>query len=126
MIGLKERLAQAEEFFHRHASGVLSMAGKTAPAEAFALVGQASLVVSEDSGLMHMAWVQNVPTVALLGSTRSDWAEPQGSRSFCFHSSDLPCGNCMRPICLHGDNRCLTRVGPEAVLTACLDVMSRK
>ncbi len=89
--------------------------GKTTPSEAFAVLQHASLVLSEDSGLMHMAWVGGTPTLALFGGTRSDWSRPLGEHSLLLGSHDLPCGNCMQEKCRHGDVHCLTRWTPEKV-----------
>lgn len=95
---------------------LFDLVGQTSPLEAFEVLQHATLVLSEDSGLMHMAWVSGVPTLVLFGSTRSYWSRPLGKHSFFFDSSDLPCGNCMAPICRWGDNRCMTRHTPEQVL----------
>jgi len=95
---------------------LIDLVNKTTPFEAFAVLQHAVLVLSEDSGLMHMAWVSGIPTMVLFGSTRSDWARPLGNHSFFLDSSDLPCGNCMQSVCRWGDNRCLTRYTPEQVL----------
>ena len=95
--------------------GLLDFTGKTTPGEALALVSLASLVVSEDSGLMHLAWVQGVPTLALFGSSRAAWSRPEGPRSGGFYSEDLACGACMQPTCARGDLLCLTRVSVDEV-----------
>jgi ADP-heptose:LPS heptosyltransferase len=94
---------------------LISLVGKTTPDEAFAALQCTQLVLSEDSGLLHMAWTSGIPTVALLGSTRSDWVRPLGDHSVLFDSSDLPCGNCMQSVCRWGDVRCLTRYTPEMI-----------
>lgn len=94
----------------------INFVGETTPIEAFAILQHANLMVSEDSGLMHMAWISGIRTITLFGSTRSDWSRPLGDHSFFFDSSDLPCGNCMEAVCRMGDIRCLTRVTPEKVL----------
>jgi len=60
---------------------LLDLVGRTTPDEAFGLVRKADLVLSEDSGLMHMSWVSGVPTLALFGSSRGDWSPPLGERS---------------------------------------------
>jgi ADP-heptose:LPS heptosyltransferase len=60
---------------------LLDLVGHTTPDEAFGLVRKADLVLSEDSGLMHMSWVSGVPTLALFGSGRGDRARPLGERS---------------------------------------------
>jgi ADP-heptose:LPS heptosyltransferase len=94
---------------------IITIIDQTTPFEAFAIVRRAKFVLSEDSGLMHMAWVSGIPTFALFGSTRSDWSRPLGEHSFFLDSSDLPCGNCMQETCRYGDVHCLTRHDAEAV-----------
>ena len=102
---------------------LFDFAGRTAPGEALALVSLASLVVSDDSGLMHLAWVQGVPTIALFGASRSAWSRPEGPRSVGFYSEDLPCGACMQPVCGRGDLHCLMRVSVEEVVERALALM---
>jgi ADP-heptose:LPS heptosyltransferase len=95
---------------------LLNLVGKTTVTQAFEVLQRATLVVSEDSGLLHMAWCSGRPSVALFGSTRSDWSRPLGPHSVLLDSSDMPCGNCMAPECRFGDVRCLTRYTPDRVL----------
>jgi ADP-heptose:LPS heptosyltransferase len=95
---------------------LFDLVGQTSPLEAFEILQRATLVLSEDSGLMHMAWVSGIPTLVLFGSTRSYWSRPLGPHSFFLDSSDLPCGNCMDSVCRWGDNHCLTRYTPALVL----------
>lgn len=94
---------------------LLYMIDNTSPSEGFRLLRRAQFVLSEDSGLMHMAWVLNRPTVVLLGGTRSDWVRPQHQHALVFSSDDLPCGNCMLEACPFGDVHCLTRFTPDLV-----------
>lgn len=94
---------------------LLDLSGRTAPGEALALVALCSLVVSDDSGLMHLAWTQGVATLALFGASRSAWSRPEGPGSEGFYSEDLECGACMRPACARQDVFCLTRVGVDEV-----------
>lgn len=111
-----DTISQSATYFKQAlGSSLVNIVNQTTPVQAFALVQKAAFVLSEDSGLMHMAWVQGRPTLALFGSTRSDWARPLGSHSAFLDSSDLACGNCMQPNCMYGDTRCLTRYTPQAV-----------
>ena len=105
---------------------LIDLVGQTSSSEAFAVLQHATLVLSEDSGLMHMAWVSGVPTITLFGSTRSDWSRPLGDHSIFFDSSDLPCGNCMDAICRMGDIRCLTRITPEMVLEKAFHLVQKR
>lgn len=93
----------------------INLVQKTTPIEAFAILQHTKLILSEDSGLMHMAWTSGIPTFALFGGTRSDWARPLGAHSFFLDSSDLSCGNCMQENCRYGNVHCLSRYTPEMV-----------
>jgi ADP-heptose:LPS heptosyltransferase len=103
---------------------LLNLCGNTTQTEAFALIKMAKLMLTEDGGLMHMAWTQGVPTLALFGSSPSYWSAPQGSWSICLHSSDLPCGNCLLEVCKFQDNRCLTRYSAEMVFENSVRLLS--
>ena len=92
--------------------------------DAYAIMKKIKLVLSEDSGLMHFAWVSGTPTLALFGSTRSDWSRPLGKYSMLLDSSDLPCGNCLLVHCRYGDVHCLTRYTPEFVFKKALSLLS--
>jgi ADP-heptose:LPS heptosyltransferase len=94
----------------------IDLTGKANQLEAFDVISRASFMLTEDSGLMHMSWTQNIPVVALFSSSRKDWAGPTGPRSLCLDSGDLECGPCMLPVCRFHDNRCLTRYSPGYVL----------
>jgi ADP-heptose:LPS heptosyltransferase len=95
---------------------LLNLVGATTPSQALAIVQRASLVLSEDCGLMHMAWVAGAPTLALFGSSRHVWSAPLGDHTLCLHSGDLACGACMDPTCRYGDVHCLTRYTAEHVV----------
>jgi ADP-heptose:LPS heptosyltransferase len=102
---------------------VIDLVNKTRLEESFAILQFVSLVVSEDSGLMHMAWVSGKPTIALLGSSHSIWTKPLGEQSRCLSSEDLPCGNCMSEVCRYGDVHCLTRYTPEQVFGVAVELL---
>jgi ADP-heptose:LPS heptosyltransferase len=114
-IGVDLIAAKANWLKQKLGNKLINLVNRTAPVQAFALIQKMQLVISEDSGLMHMAWVSEVPTVAIFGSTRSDRATPLGKQSLLLHSSDLTCGNCMLENCIHGDNRCIIRYSPQFV-----------
>jgi ADP-heptose:LPS heptosyltransferase len=104
---------------------LIDLVGKTSPAEAFAVLQEVRLVLSEDSGLMHMAWVSGIPTFGLFGSTRTDWVRPLGGHTFFLDSSDLQCGHCMQETCRFHDVHCLTRYTPQFVLDKTLALLER-
>jgi heptosyltransferase-2 len=93
---------------------LINLVGNSSQLEAFAVIQKIQFMLSEDSGLMHMSWISNIPTVALFGSMRSDWARPL-NKNLLLSSDDLPCGNCMLETCTYGDVHCLTRYTPQIV-----------
>ena len=104
---------------------LIDLVGKTSPSEAFAVLQEVKLALSEDSGLMHMAWTSGIPTFGLFGSTRTDWVRPLGDHTFFLDSSDLQCGHCMQETCRYHDVHCLTRYTPEFVLNNALALLER-
>ncbi|HTQ29411.1 MAG TPA: glycosyltransferase family 9 protein [Puia sp.] len=104
---------------------LINLVGKTTAHEAFAILQHTKLILSEDSGLMHMAWGSGIPTVALFGSSRSDWSGPLGAHSLLLDAADLPCGACMETFCRFGDVHCLTRYTPEEVVQQAAGLIQR-
>ncbi|MBV8046664.1 MAG: glycosyltransferase family 9 protein [Paludibacterium sp.] len=69
LTGMASELALAEQFFallptHWH-SRVISMVGQTSVQQAFELVASLNLLVTGDTGPLHLAIAQQVPTVSL-------------------------------------------------------------
>jgi heptosyltransferase-2 len=104
----------------------INLTGKANQLEAFSIIEKCSLMLSEDSGLMHMAWVQGVPTIGLFSSSRKDWSAPQGDWSVCMDSSDLECGPCHLRECKYGDNHCLTRYTPGHIFKVAHPLVKRE
>jgi heptosyltransferase II len=123
-IGIERIKEKASYLKQRFGDRVIDLTNQTTIAEAFALLKKVTLVLTEDGGLMHMAWVQGIPTVALFGSSRADWSAPQGPWSVCLNSSDMECGPCMLEVCKFGDNRCLTRYSPTTVVERAKQLLS--
>ncbi|XZF13683.1 glycosyltransferase family 9 protein [Chitinophagaceae bacterium MMS25-I14] len=112
VLGVDRAAEKAEELKEALGAHFINLVNQTTPAQAFAVIQKAAFVLSEDSGLMHMAWVSGIPTFAIFGSTRSDWSRPLGLHTAFLDSSDMPCGNCMLEVCkldAANKNLCMTR-----------------
>ena len=92
---------------------VIDLVGRDTPSEAFAILQRATLVLSEDSGLMHLAWVAGAPTLGLFGTSRSAWARPHGNYSDVIATCREPDGVCLDGVCRAGSPNCLARQDAE-------------
>jgi heptosyltransferase II len=115
VLGLSSIGSKAEFLKNKLGENIICIIDKTNVAEAFSILQYTKLMLSEDSGLMHMSWVSGIPTFTLLGGTRPDRAQPLGRHSAFLDSSDLECGCCMQEKCKWGATRCLTRYSPGFV-----------
>lgn len=102
--------AGAKEHWH-------DLAGKTSLAQAIDLMSVATAVVSNDSGLMHMAAALKRPIVALYGSTSSSFTPPL-SDDVQLLSVDIECRPCFERTCPLKHKRCLVDLTPELALSA--------
>ncbi len=93
---------------------VRSLAGRTSLDQAVALIAQASAVVSNDSGLLHIASALNRPVIAIYGPTDPDHAPPFSdiARSL---SLRLPCAPCRQRECPLGHHDCMQKLGSDIV-----------
>ncbi len=124
-VGTDRIAAKSRVLSKRLGKAAIDLAGKTSLGEALGLLKQTTLAISEDSGLLHMAWACGVPTIALFGSSKHQWSAPPDAHVQSFHSGDLPCGACMEAECRYGDIHCLTRHTPEAVYRAATALLCR-
>jgi heptosyltransferase-2 len=94
------------------------MAGRTSLADAMALIAGARGVVSNDSGLMHVAAAFGLPQVAVFGSTSPEHTPPLNDKAKVLWIKDelgLACSPCFDRTCRFGHTRCLTEIAPARV-----------
>jgi heptosyltransferase-2 len=94
----------------------VSLAGRTSLGAQAALCARAHVVVSNDSGLAHLAAAAGAPTVTIFGSTSSAWTAPLGARVRIVQRPPV-CSPCFRRTCAIGYG-CLVSVGVRDVAAA--------
>jgi heptosyltransferase-2 len=68
----------------------------------------ASVAISNDSGLMHIAAALGTPTMGIFGPTSPyHWAPLNGLAATVQTKTTVPCQPCHRPICTMNDHRCM-------------------
>ncbi len=102
-----------------------NMAGKLSLPELGGFLGEMDLVVSNDSGPMHMAAAVGTPVLALFGPTDPVRTGPYGDVHRVLIAG-LRCSPCRSRKCRFGDASCLSVLTPEMVGDAGMLMLHRK
>jgi heptosyltransferase II len=101
---------------------VINLAGKTTLRELVALIKICTVLLTNDSGPMHIAAALGTPLVALFGSTSDVQTGPYGSGKVIHkHVECSPCYNRTCPI----DFRCMKRIEVEEVYQELLKLIEK-
>jgi len=110
-----------EEIAHRAAGRILNLAGKTSLREFMGLLRVCRVVLTNDSGPMHIAAALGTPVVVPFGSTSPKLTGPglPGTTAQYLLESGVPCAPCYRRVCPI-DFRCMKTITVERVVGAVL------
>jgi len=125
LVGGPSDVPYAEEVEKRMPGGkVKNLAGKTSLSRSIALTLLCSVIVSNDSGMLHAAYLSRVPLVGLFGCTDPEAFGHPGPRSIAL-SSGMECSPCHKPVCPLGTTECMTALSPERVYSAVIELLEK-
>ncbi len=108
----KEKIERIRTLMTREA---INLAGETSLIELACLYRRSALVVTTDSGPMHIAAAVGTPVIALFGPTDPARTGPFGKGHRVIRA-EVPCSPCFRKKCKHCE--CMARIRPEEVFQA--------
>jgi len=103
-------------------SGVYDLCGKTDLTQVAGIFFLAEAVVSNDSGLMHLASALKIPQIAIFGSTDPFATGPLNPKAKVL-KINLSCSPCFKRTCKFGHYRCLREISPEEVFATLLKLI---
>jgi heptosyltransferase II len=99
-------------------SGARDLTGKDLR-DAILALGSASVAVSNDSGLLHVAAALGTPSIGIFGPTSPwHWAPLNPLAAVMETRSELPCRPCHKPVCRLVHHRCMREISADQVLAA--------
>jgi len=106
-------------------NGIVNLAGKTTLAQALSVISATKTMISNDSGLMHVAAGFGVPQVAVFGPSSplhtpplNDAAQVLWLKTDPAYQPPLDCAPCFERVCPLEHTRCLNDITPARVLQA--------
>src|ERR1700730_10069068 len=88
-------------------------------------VAAASVAISNDSGLMHIAAAIGTPTMGIFGPTSPyHWAPLNGLAATVQTKTVVPCQPCHRPVCTMNDHRCMRAIPATDVVAIARRVLA--
>jgi heptosyltransferase II len=113
IIGSAKDAVLGQEIRKHHPDSV-DLCGKTTLDQAIDLISLAAIVVSNDSGLMHVAAALGRPLIAIYGSSSPGFTPPLSPKAQVV-KLDLECSPCFKRTCPLGHFKCMMALTPELV-----------
>lgn len=120
IFGREEERGMADKILENLGGGGVDFTGKTRLLQLAALLERCRLLVTNDTGTMHVASAVGTPVVAIFGSTDPVATGPWGDGHVVV-KKDVPCSPCLKRVC-PTDHRCMELITVDEVE----EVVSRK
>ena len=114
LIGSGKDKPVADEINQLADGSCSNLCGSTDLGDAIALLSCARLVISNDSGLMHLAAALDRPMLALFGSSSPQFTPPLSAQAQVI-KLEIECSPCFKRECPLGHFKCMTRLTPDMV-----------
>ncbi len=117
LFGKKEEQSMVGEIGKFLGRKGIDLAGKTSLLQLAALLERCHLLITNDTGTMHMAAAVGTPVVAIFGSTNPVTTGPWGV-GHTIVRKEIPCSPCFKRMC-PTDHRCMKLITVNDILKEC-------
>ena len=90
--------------------------GKTSIGQVITLIANSNFIITNDTGLMHIASALNIQTISIFGST-SPSANPPLANNSIILKKKINCSPCFKSICDYGHYNCIKSISVDDVLS---------
>ncbi len=116
--GEEKEAKEIEDFLIQNkVKNYTNLAGKTSVKELCQYIGGLSMLITNDSGPMHIAAAYQVPTYAIIGPTTYAETYPWNNPNGHIITKDLPCAPCTKRVCPLKHHECMKSITAEDVVT---------
>jgi heptosyltransferase-2 len=106
-----------------HPDTILNLCGQTELTDAIDIMAHANAVISNDSGLMHLAAALNKPLVTIYGATSPSFTPPLNIQAKTIQIP-VDCGPCFQRECSQQHHQCMQDLSPQQVISQLDDLLA--
>ncbi len=115
LFGSEKDTVVAKEINSATQNSCIDFTGKTSMAEAVDLLSLVNTVITNDSGLMHVAAALDKNIIAIYGSSDPGFTPPLNNKAKII-TLNMSCSPCFKRECPLGHTDCLNNIKPDQVL----------
>ncbi len=107
-------LIRKDNLWSLSSNSLLNLSGKTSLRELITLISECDLLLTNDSGPMHIGYAVGTPLVSLFGSTDPDLTGYKNEGNIVIKSS-IKCSPCFKRECKEKETRCMDEISSDEV-----------
>lgn len=97
-------------------NNIYNFTGKLNLSETVGILSKVNYLITNDSGLMHVAAALDIKAIAIYGSTSHKFTPPLSDKCKVLFDDNISCRPCFNRTCMYEHYRCLYKITPKMVL----------
>jgi len=100
-----------------NSNNIYNLTGRLNLTETVGILSKANYLITNDSGLMHVAAALDKKAIAIYGSTSHKFTPPLSDKCKVLFDDNISCRPCFKRTCQYDHYKCLYNITPDMVLT---------